>query len=498
MVNCNPETVSTDYDTSDRLYFEPLTAEDVIELIQAESRNGQVLGAIVQLGGQTPLLLIDALKDAGIPILGTDPDSIDIAEDRERFQKLLNKIKLKQPPNTLARSADEAFRQAEELGFPIVIRPSYVLGGAGMEIVQDMEGMKKYISTAVRVSGDSPVLLDRYLKDAIEVDVDVISDGTDVYVAGIMEHIEEAGIHSGDSACVLPPHSLPYKTVVEIEKQSEALAKALKVKGLMNVQFAVKRDENSGENVVYILEVNPRASRTVPFVAKATGTPVAKIAARVMAGEKLAAFKAQGLLRGMTTDHVAVKAPVFPFSRFPGVDPILGPEMKSTGEVMGIDREVAHAFAKSQLGASVNLPLSGTVFLSVKDSDKEGLVPIARELASMGFNIVATGGTCDYLLKAGLNVMRINKVMEGQPHIADAVINGQIDFIINTTKGPQAVADASSIRRLALMHKIPYYTLLTAAKAGVQAIRAMKSREVHVAPLQSFFPPEASMPEAAE
>jgi carbamoyl-phosphate synthase large subunit len=491
MINCNPETVSTDYDTSDRLYFEPLTAEDVIEIIQAEARNGQVMGAIVQLGGQTPLLLTKALMDAGIPILGTNPDSIDIAEDRERFQKLLNKIKLRQPPNALAHSTTEAFEKAEALGFPIVIRPSYVLGGQGMEIVHDMDSLKKYISTAVRVSGDSPVLLDRYLKDAIEVDVDVISDGVDVYVAGIMEHIEEAGIHSGDSACVLPPHSLPYKTVREIEKQSELLAKSLKVKGLMNVQFAVKRDEDTGENIIYILEVNPRASRTVPFVAKATGTPVAKIAARVMAGETLAGFKAKGLLRGMATDHVAVKAPVFPFSRFPGVDPILGPEMKSTGEVMGIDYEVAHAFAKSQLGASTNLPLSGTVFLSVKDADKEGLIPVARELADMGFNLVATGGTCEHLVKAGLNVWRINKVMEGQPHIADALINGQIDFIINTTKGSQAVADASSIRRLALMHKIPYYTLLTAAKAGVQAIRAMKARELRVAPLQSYFSNES-------
>ena len=497
MVNCNPETVSTDYDTSDRLYFEPLTAEDVIELIQAESKNGHVMGAIVQLGGQTPLMLTKALQDAGIPILGTDPDSLDIAEDRERFQKLLHKIKLKQPPNALARSAEEAFTKAEELGFPIVIRPSYVLGGAGMEIVHDMEHLRKYIANAVRVSGDSPVLLDRYLSGAVEVDVDVIADGTDVYVAGIMEHIEEAGIHSGDSACVLPPHSLPYKTVKEIEKQSEQLARALNVKGLMNVQFAIKKDENSGENIIYILEVNPRASRTAPFVAKATGTPVAKIAARVMAGEKLASFKAKGLLRGMTTDHVAVKAPVFPFSRFPGVDPILGPEMKSTGEVMGLDNEVAHAFAKSQLGASVNLPQGGTVFLSVKDADKENLIPIAKELAQMGFNIVATGGTCDTLIKAGLDVKRINKVMEGQPHIADAIINGQIDFIINTTKGPQAVADASSIRRLALMHKIPYYTLLTAAKAGVQAIRAMKSREIHVAPLQSYFPQQAKASDAA-
>jgi carbamoyl-phosphate synthase large subunit len=493
MVNCNPETVSTDYDTSDRLYFEPLTAEDVIELIEAESKNGQIVGAIVQLGGQTPLLLTKSLQDAGIPILGTDPDSIDIAEDRERFQKLLHKLKLRQPPNALARSVPEALEKAEELGFPIVIRPSYVLGGQGMQIVHAMEELQKYIQTAVRVSRDTPVLLDRYLQEATEIDVDVLSDGTDVYIAGIMEHIEEAGIHSGDSACVLPPHSLPYKTVREIEKQSEQLARALKINGLMNVQFAAKKNPESGEFDIYILEVNPRASRTVPFVAKATGTPVAKIAARIMAGEKLATFRAQGLLKGMTADHVAVKAPVFPFSRFAGVDPILGPEMKSTGEVMGLDKDVAHAFAKSQMGAGMALPVSGTVFLSVKGGDKDALVPLARELQDMGFKLVATGGTCSHLKSAGLAVERVNKVMEGQPHIVDSIINRQIDFIINTTKGSQTVVDAFSIRRLALMHKIPYYTLLTAAKAAVQAIRALKSREIGVAPLQSYFEEEKAV-----
>jgi carbamoyl-phosphate synthase large subunit len=490
MVNCNPETVSTDYDSSDRLYFEPLTAEDVIELIEAENKNGQIVGAIVQLGGQTPLLLTKALQQAGIPILGTDPDSIDIAEDRERFQKLLYKLKLRQPPNALARSVKEALEKAEELGFPIVIRPSYVLGGQGMQIVHAMEELQQYIQTAVRVSGDTPVLLDRYLQEATEIDVDVLGDGTDVYIAGIMEHIEEAGIHSGDSACVLPPHSLPYKTVRELEKQSEQLARALKIKGLMNVQFAAKKNPENGEHDIYILEVNPRASRTVPFVAKATGTQVAKIAARIMAGEKLATFRAQGLLKGMTPDHVAVKAPVFPFSRFAGVDPVLGPEMKSTGEVMGLDKDVAHAFAKSQLGAGTALPVSGTVFLSVKDDDKDALVPLARELQNLGFKLVATGGTCFHLRAAGLAVERVNKVMEGQPHIADTIINGQIDFIINTTKGSQTVVDAFSIRRLALMHKIPYYTLLTAAKAAVQAIRALKSREIDVAPLQSYFEEE--------
>ena len=495
MVNCNPETVSTDYDTSDRLYFEPLVAEDVIELIRAESANGQVMGAIVQLGGQTPLLLTKALMEAGIPILGTDPDALDIAEDRERFQKLLHKLKLKQPPNALARSAKEAIEKAKELGFPIVIRPSYVLGGQGMEIVHTMEALEQYINTAVRVSGDSPVLLDRYLGGAIEIDVDVVADGDDVYVAGIMEHIEEAGIHSGDSACVLPPHSLPYKTVQQLEKQSEQLARALKIKGLMNVQFAVKKNKETGEQEIFIIEVNPRASRTVPFVAKATGVPVAKIAARIMAGEKLSQFK--HLLRGMNSDHVAVKAPVFPFNRFPGVDPILGPEMKSTGEVMGIDRNVAQAFAKSQLGAGTILPIEGTVFLSVRDADKDELVAIAKDLREMGFNLVATGGTAAHLKASGIDVTRINKVMEGQPHIADALINGEVGFIINTTKGPQAFADATSIRRIALMNKIPYYTVLSAAKAGVQAIRAMKSRDIHVAPLQSYFSEDVAI-EAAE
>ena len=485
MVNCNPETVSTDYDTSDRLYFEPLTAEDVIELIQAESKNGEVMGAIVQLGGQTPLMLTKKLMAAGIKILGTDPDSIDIAEDRERFQKLLKQLKLRQPDNALAKSVKEAIEKAEELGFPIVIRPSYVLGGQGMEIVQTMDELQRYISTAVKVSGDSPVLLDRYLGGAIEVDVDVLADGDDVYVTGVMEHIEEAGIHSGDSACVLPPHSLSYKTVREIEKQADQLARALKVRGLMNVQFAVKYNPDNGENEIYIIEVNPRASRTVPFVAKATGTPVAKIAARVMAGEKLASFKS--LLKGMTPDHIAVKAPVFPFSRFPGVDPVLGPEMKSTGEVIGLDREIGHAFAKSQMGAGIKLPMAGKVFLSVKDSDKEGLVPLAKDLAQMGFTLVATGGTCTFLKNAGLNVTRINKVMEGQPHIADALINGDIQLIINTTKGSQTVVDAFSIRRLALMNKIPYYTLLTSAKAAVMAIRALKAKDLTVEPLQAYF-----------
>jgi len=392
-----------------------------------------------------------------------------------------------QPPNALAHSAEEAFTLAEKLGFPLVIRPSYVLGGQGMQIVHSMDELHEYITRAVKVSKGSPVLLDRYLKSAIEIDVDALCDGEDVYVCGIMEHIEEAGIHSGDSACVLPPHSLPYKTVVEIEKQTIQLAKALKVKGLMNVQYATRRNENTGELDIYIIEVNPRASRTVPFVAKATGVPVAKIAARIMAGEKLKDFK--HMLVGMSPDHSAVKAPVFPFDRFPGVEPLLGPEMKSTGEVMGIDKDLAHAIAKSQLAAKTLLPKSGKVFLSVKDDDKEDLLPIARDLEGMGFDLIATGGTCRYLDEQGVKVSRINKVLEGQPHILDAIINGEVALMINTTnKSSQAVADSTNIRRMGLMNKIPYYTLLTAATAAVQAIKAIKAKDIDVRALQDYFP----------
>ncbi len=496
MVNCNPETVSTDYDTSDRLYFEPLTEEDVVELIRAEQKSGEVKGVIVQLGGQTPLKLASILEKEKIPILGTDPDAIDLAEDRERFQKLLKKLKLLQPPNGLARSKDEALAIAEGIGFPIVIRPSYVLGGQAMQIVHDMEQLDEYINTAVKVSGDTPVLLDRYLKSAIEIDVDALCDGKDVYVSGIMEHIEEAGIHSGDSACVLPPHTLKAETVKELEKQTIELAKALKVVGLMNVQFAVRPHDETGEDVIYIIEVNPRASRTVPFVAKATGVPVAKIAARIMAGEKLEDFK--GILTGNTPSHYAVKAPVFPFNRFPGVEPLLGPEMKSTGEVMGLDHDLAHAIAKSQIGAGMHLPTEGRVFLSVKNDDKDALLPLAKKLVKMGFELVATGGTCKFLKDNGLEVTRINKVMEGQPHIVDALINGEIDLMINTTsKNTQVVADASNIRRMAMMNKIPYYTLMTAAKAGVQAIQSLKDRDVKVASLQSYFPEKKAKKNAA-
>ncbi len=485
MINCNPETVSTDYDTADRLYFEPLTAENVIEIIEAESANGTVEGVIVQLGGQTPLKLCHDLQKAGIKILGTDPDAIDLAEDRERFQKLIKKLKLHQPNNALAFSKEEALKLADEVGFPLVIRPSYVLGGQGMEIVGTMEEVERYMERAVKVSGKNPVLLDRYLKGAIEIDVDCISDGNEVYIAGIMEHVEEAGIHSGDSASVLPPHSLPYKTIRELETQTIKLAKALNVKGLMNVQFAVKMNKQTSEYDMYIIEVNPRASRTVPFVAKATNVPIAKIASRVMAGEPLSNFRNQ--LHGMSANHTAVKAPVFPFNRFPGTDVILGPEMKSTGEVMGLDTDFAQAFAKSQLAAGNVLPTKGTVFLSVKDSDKEALIPLAKDLAEIGFELIATGGTCTKLQEAGLNVKRINKVMEGHPHVVDAIINGEIDFLINTTKGPQALSDSMSIRREAVMHKTPYFTLLSSATAGIQAIRALKTREMDVKPLQDYF-----------
>ncbi len=486
MVNCNPETVSTDYDTSDRLYFEPLTFEHVMEILRTEQENGTLHGVIVQFGGQTPLKLANDLEAEGIPILGTTPDAIDLAEDRERFQALVNQLKLKQPKNGIASTDAQALAIADQIGFPLVIRPSYVLGGRAMEIVRDMAQLERYIAEAVVVSGDSPVLLDSYLSGAVELDVDALCDGTNVHVAGIMQHIEEAGVHSGDSACVLPPHSLSVETVEEIKAQTVKLAKALNVKGLMNVQYAIRKDDETGEDIVYIIEVNPRASRTVPFVAKATGIPVAKIAARIMAGEKISDFS--NILRGMTNEHYAVKAPVFPFNRFPGVDPLLGPEMKSTGEVIGLDKDLSHAIAKSQIGAGFNLPTSGTVFISVKNADKEGIVPVAKELSEIGFNLIATSGTCAFLQEQGIEVTRVNKVMEGQPHIIDAIINGEIDLVINTTtKSTQSVSDSSSIRRMALMNKIPYYTLVTAAKATVRAIHALKDRDLDVASLQSYF-----------
>ncbi len=478
MVNCNPETVSTDYDTSDRLYFEPLTAEDVIALVRREQQNGDVLGCIVQYGGQTPLKLSQALPAAGIPVLGTTADAIDVAEDRERFQQLLQTIGLRQPENGTARTQAEAEAAAERIGYPVVVRPSYVLGGRAMEIVFDRTQLGRYMREAVRVSGDSPVLIDRYLNDAIEVDVDCIADGTAVYVAGIMEHIEEAGIHSGDSACSLPPYSLSPATIHELHDQTEAMARALGVVGLMNVQFAIKDD------AIYVLEVNPRASRTVPFVAKATGVPVAKIGALVMAGAKLAQFKLDDTAMA---PHVAVKEAVFPFARFPGVDTILGPEMKSTGEVMGLDHSFERAFAKAQLGAGVVLPRTGCVFLSVRDGDKGGLPGLARRLTDMGFSIVATRGTAARIRAAGLPVRVINKVLEGRPHCVDAIRSGEIQMVVNTSQGAQSTADSFDIRRTALTHGVPHYTTLAGARAASHAIGALRAGTLEVAPLQSYF-----------
>jgi len=478
MVNCNPETVSTDYDTSDRLYFEPLTAEDVIALVRREQSNGKVLGCIVQYGGQTPLKLSQALPAAGIPVLGTTADAIDIAEDRERFQVLLKKLGLRQPDNGLARAPDEAETIADRIGYPVVIRPSYVLGGRAMEIVFDRAQLHRYMREAVRVSGDNPVLIDRYLNDAIEVDVDCIADGETVYVAGVMEHIEEAGIHSGDSACSLPPYSLSPAMVTELKTETDALARALGVVGLMNVQYAIK------DGVVYVLEVNPRASRTVPFVAKATGVAVAKIGALVMAGARLKDFKLDDTA---IAPHVAVKEAVFPFTRFAGVDTILGPEMKSTGEVMGLDHSFERAFAKSQLGAGVNLPREGTIFISVRDGDKAALPAMARRLVDMGFSIMATGGTAHRIEAAGLPVRIVKKVLEGRPHCVDAIRNGEVQMVINTSQGAQSTADSFDIRRSALTHGVPHYTTIAGARAAVHAIAALRSGTLEVAPLQSYF-----------
>ena len=479
MVNCNPETVSTDYDTSDRLYFEPLFAEDVISLLRKEQEKGTLLGCIVQYGGQTPLKLSQALEAAGIPILGTSADAIDVAEDRERFQALLQRLGLRQPENGIARSGEQAEAIAERIGYPVIIRPSYVLGGRAMEIVYDRAGLMRYIREAVRVSGDNPVLIDRYLNEASEVDVDCICDGETVYVAGVMEHIEEAGIHSGDSACSLPPYSVSPAIVAELHAETVAMAKALGVVGLMNVQYAIQND------LIYVLEVNPRASRTVPFVAKATGVPVAKIGARVMAGEKLSAFK---LDDSVSPRHVAVKEAVFPFGRFPNVDTLLGPEMKSTGEVMGLDTSFARAFAKAQIAAGEALPINGTAFLSVKEADKAAIVPVARRLAEIGFAIVATAGTAKKLEEAGIPVKRVNKVLEGRPHCVDAIRSGEIQLIINTALGAQSVADSFDIRRSALTHNVPNFTTISGARAAAHAIAALKAGTLDVAPLQSYFP----------
>ncbi|GJD51328.1 Carbamoyl-phosphate synthase large chain [Methylobacterium crusticola] len=498
MVNCNPETVSTDYDTSDRLYFEPLTAEDVLEIIETERQAGTLHGVIVQFGGQTPLKLARALEEAGVPILGTSPDAIDLAEDRDRFKRLLDKLHMKQPKNGIAYSVEQSRLVAADLGLPFVVRPSYVLGGRAMAIIRDetqfadylLDTLPSLIPSDVKarypndktgqintVLGKNPLLFDRYLSDAIEVDVDAVSDGRDVFIAGIMEHIEEAGIHSGDSACSLPPRSLPPETIAELERQTRGLALALEVGGLMNVQYAIK------DGTIYVLEVNPRASRTVPFVAKVIGQPIAKIAARVMAGEPLASF---GLER-RPLQHIGVKEAVFPFARFPGVDVLLGPEMRSTGEVIGLDRSFGVAFAKSQLGSGTQVPKSGTVFVSVRDADKARILPAIRMLADVGFSVVATTGTQRFLAQHGVPAARINKVLEGRPHVVDAIKNGEIHLVFNTTEGAGALSDSRSLRRAALLHKVPYYTTLAGAMAAAEGIKAYLEDDLQVRALQEYF-----------
>jgi len=498
MVNCNPETVSTDYDTSDRLYFEPLTEEDVIEILETEKSNGTLHGVIVQFGGQTPLNLADAVERAGVPILGTQPSSIDLAEDRDLFSKLISRLELSQPKNGIAYSLEQARLVAERLGYPLVIRPSYVLGGRAMAIVHSPNEFERYVQDTLTglvppdilirypndktgqinsVLSDNPLLFDGYLSRAIEIDVDCLSDGKDVFVCGIMEHIEEAGIHSGDSACSLPPQHLSEEVIAELKRQTTELALALKVGGLMNVQYALK------DGTIFILEVNPRASRTVPFVAKVIGKPIAKIASRIMAGESLASFN---LVEKKLT-HVAVKEAVFPFNRFPGVDTVLGPEMKSTGEVMGLDTDYSTAFAKSQLGAGSKVPREGTAFISVRDDDKPLILDFSRHLVEAGFKLVATSGTHKYLAENGIPVTKVNKVLEGRPHIVDSMKNGGIQLVINTTDGAKSISDSRDIRRAALMGKIPYYTTIPGAVAAVQGIIAYSKGELTVRPLQSYF-----------
>jgi carbamoyl-phosphate synthase large subunit len=478
MVNCNPETVSTDYDTSDRLYFEPLTAEDVLEIVDKEKEKGRLLGVIVQYGGQTPLKLAKTLHAEGVPILGTSFDAIDLAEDRARFQQLLRRLKLKQPNNGTAATREAAPAVAATVGYPLVTRPSYVLGGRAMEIVRDDDALKAYLATAqIEINEASPLLLDQYLQNAVEVDVDAICDGSDVYIAGVMEHIEEAGVHSGDSACSLPPYTLPQALIAELEDQTRRMALEIGVVGLVNVQYAIKDGD------IYVLEVNPRASRTAPFVAKTTGVAIAKIGAKVMAGKKL-----KDLVKSAPKlAHMAVKEVVFPFSRFPGVDTVLGPEMRSTGEVMGLDRDFDKARAKSLLGIGARIPLSGCVFISLRDGDKPLMVSSARRLLEMGFKIIATGGTADYLKSQGLDVARVNKVLEGRPHIVDALKNGEVHLIFNTTEGAQSVKDSRSIRTTALSLKIPCITTATGARSTVRAIEAMRAGALEVAPLQAYF-----------
>jgi carbamoyl-phosphate synthase large subunit len=498
MVNCNPETVSTDYDTSDRLYFEPLTAEDVLEIIDVERSRGTLHGVIVQFGGQTPLKLAKALEDEDVPILGTSPEAIDLAEDRDRFKRLLDKLGLKQPKNGIAYSVEQARLIAAELGLPFVVRPSYVLGGRAMAIIRDEIQFEDYLLGTLpslipgdvkarypndktgqinTVLGKNPLLFDRYLSDAIEVDVDALCDGRDVFVAGIMEHIEEAGIHSGDSACSLPPRSLSPETIAALERQTTALALALEVGGLMNVQYAIKNGD------IHVLEVNPRASRTVPFVAKVIGEPIAKIAARIMAGESLASFG----LAPKALSHIGVKEAVFPFARFPGVDVLLGPEMKSTGEVIGLDRGFGVAFAKSQLGGGTMLPKGGTLFVSVRDADKSRILPAVKMLAGLGFKVVATGGTQRFLDESGVPAAKINKVLEGRPHVVDAIKNGDIQLVFNTTEGAGALSDSRSLRRAALLHRVPYYTTLAGAIAAAEGIKAYLEDDLEVRALQEYF-----------
>jgi carbamoyl-phosphate synthase large subunit len=498
MVNCNPETVSTDYDTSDRLYFEPLTPEDVLEIIETERSNGTLHGVIVQFGGQTPLKLAESLEKANVPILGTSPDAIDLAEDRNRFKHLLDQLKLKQPENGIAYSVEQARLIAADLGYPFVVRPSYVLGGRAMQIIREesqlgdylLETLPELVPNDVKarypndktgqintVLGKNPLLFDRYLSDATEVDVDCLADGKDTFIAGIMEHIEEAGIHSGDSACSLPPHTLDVATIAELERQTRALAYGLKVGGLMNVQYAIK------DGTIYVLEVNPRASRTVPFVAKVVGIPVAKIAARIMAGESLASFN----LSPPKFDHVGVKEAVFPFARFPGVDTVLGPEMKSTGEVMGLDKAFDIAFAKSQIGGGAILPRAGTVFVSVRDGDKPRILDSIKLLETLGFKVIATGGTQRYLAQNGVKAEKVNKVLEGRPHIVDRIKNGGVQLVYNTTDGATALTDSRSLRRAALLHKVPYYTTLSGAVAAAQGIKAHLTGDLQVRALQSYF-----------
>ena len=477
MINCNPETVSTDYDTSDRLYFEPLTGEDVIEILLKEQQRGKLKGVIVQLGGQTPLKIASDLEAVGIPILGTSSDSIDLAEDRERFQQLVKRLSLKQPENGIATSLDEAINIVKKIGLPVVTRPSYVLGGRAMEVVHQLSDLEQYIQKAVKVSGENPVLIDRFMENAIEVDVDALCDSEDVFIAGVLEHIEEAGIHSGDSACSLPPQTLSKDILEKIYAQTRALAFALNVIGLMNVQFAIKDEE------VFLLEVNPRGSRTVPFVAKSTGNQIAKIAAKIMSGEKLSSMP----LIYSQQEHVSVKEAVFPFARFPGVDVFLGPEMKSTGEVMGIDKEFGIAFAKSQLAAGVDLPTAGTVFISVKDADKPAFVDICKSLSKTGFKIWATEGTTKYLINNGINAKRVNKVLEGRPHAVDAMLSGDIDLIFNTAQGIASIRDSLSLRQTALTNNIPYYTTVSGSRAAVAAIIALQQTNLSARPVQFYL-----------